>query len=126
MQINRKFKYPIIILLLIIGYFLLISQTNNTVCLFKNITGVPCAGCGTTRATILLFNGNFKQSILTNPLGIIFVFLSIISITWMSIDFYKKTDSFYRFLCKKRSFYAILPFILLTILNWIWNIVKGI
>ncbi len=126
MHINLKFKYPIIVFIVIMGYFLLIFQTNNTVCVFKNITGLPCAGCGTTRAIIFLFQGNLKQSILTNPLGVISFFLSIISLIWICIDFYRKTNSFYKFIYKKRKNSFILPFILLTILNWIWNIAKGI
>lgn len=37
-------------------------------CLFRRMTGQPCAACGGTRATILLAQGQFGQALRMNPL----------------------------------------------------------
>jgi hypothetical protein len=114
---------------LISGYFFLyFSQiiNNHTFCIFKNITGVPCPSCGSTRATVLLLHGEFQKSVLINPFGIITNILILLSIAWMIRDIIKENETFLPFL-KKTWDYRIQIFIFLIILaNWIWNIEKRI
>jgi len=130
MHINYKLKYLGIIIIFIFGYFLFYNFPNliqdSTFCIFKNITGLPCPACGSTRATLLLLNGQFLDSILINPFGILTNTLVIISIFWMITDIVKNKETFLPFL-KKDWNINIKYFLLVIILaNWIWNIVKGI
>ncbi|MBE2181554.1 MAG: DUF2752 domain-containing protein [Chthoniobacterales bacterium] len=37
------------------------------VCTWKTLTGFPCAGCGGTRALLLLFGGRWSDALLMNP-----------------------------------------------------------
>lgn len=60
-------------------------------CPFKLIFGIPCPGCGTTRALRLLLNGQIRTAFYTNPLGLLMVFLIILSFGFWLIDRYKGT-----------------------------------
>jgi len=99
---------------------------NHTFCLFKIITGIPCPACGSTRATILLFHGEFIKSVLINPFGILMNSLILLSIGWMIRDIIKNGDTFLPFLKKDWDYRIKILLIFIVLTNWIWNIVKGI
>jgi hypothetical protein len=40
-----------------------------SVCLFHDLTGLPCPGCGLTRSFVCLAHGQFAQSLRYHPLG---------------------------------------------------------
>lgn len=46
------------------------EQTRFTVCLFKNVTGVPCPSCGMTRAFLFLGHGQILKASTLNPLAL--------------------------------------------------------
>ncbi|HOA32568.1 MAG TPA: DUF2752 domain-containing protein [Clostridia bacterium] len=46
-------------------------------CPFVLLTGLPCAGCGMTRATILLFRGRIVESLVMHPMAPSYVLLAI-------------------------------------------------
>lgn len=48
-------------------------------CLFKAITGIPCPGCGMTRAFLELAKGDFVTAFQLNPLSIPFFLVLIFS-----------------------------------------------
>jgi len=122
-------KYLGIIMILISGYFFLYffssSINGHTLCIFKNMTGVPCPACGSTRATILLFHGEFWKSILINPFGIITSILIIVSIIWMLIDILGSKETYFPFLKKDWNWKIKTILLLIIMINWIWNIIKG-
>lgn len=129
MPFNYRVKYPAIIFLLISGYFYLAFSkisSNHTFCIFKNITGIPCPSCGSTRATLLLFQGEFQKSILMNPFGIISNLLILLSMAWMIRDVIKKNETFLPFLKKTWDYRIQIIIFLIILANWIWNIKKGI
>lgn len=100
------------------------------VCMFKNITGVPCPSCGTTRSLILLANGHFKEAILMNPLGIavavimvgvpILMIFDIVFQRQVLFDGYQKAEKIIR------TKWVATLLILLIVTNWIWNIYKNV
>jgi len=47
-------------------------ESGPTICIYKNITGHNCYGCGMTRGIISFIQGDFSDSIGYNPL-IVFV-----------------------------------------------------
>ena len=54
------------------------NDSNIVVCPTKLIWGVPCPGCGTTRATFLFMNGSIKDALMLNPnvvFAVSFVFI---------------------------------------------------
>jgi hypothetical protein len=135
---NRNQLYAILLIACASGYsWLFYNLTDNTnenssvtVCLFKKLTSIPCPSCGTTRSVVLLSKGNFSEALFLNPLGYLAAFLLLIIPFWISIDivrnrisllvFYQKTETYL-----KKTTFAI-PLLVLVVINWIWNIIKGL
>ncbi|MBA4411061.1 MAG: hypothetical protein C0397_16765 [Odoribacter sp.] len=100
------------------------------VCLFKRVTGVPCPSCGSTRSVLSILNGDIFGAILWNPFGIIIVSILLVFPVWMIGDVLSRKNTLFNAynrteLFLKRRWIAI-PAILLVLLNWIWNIFKGL
>jgi len=43
-------------------------------CAFKNLTGIPCPGCGLTRSIVAAAHGEIRESILHHRLGLLTLF----------------------------------------------------
>lgn len=130
MHISYKLKYTTIISILILGYFFLYkfsgSIGEHTVCIIKNVTGVSCPACGSTRATVELMQGNLVNAAIINPLGIITNILITISFFWMIIDIIRNKETFLPFLKMDWDKRIKIFIVLIVVANWTWNIVKGI
>jgi hypothetical protein len=100
------------------------------ICLFKQVTDVPCPSCGSTRSVLSVLHGDFAGALLWNPFGIIILGILLVCPLWILFDVLFKRDSLHHFYLRtelflKRKWVAI-PAILLVLLNWIWNILKGL
>ena len=106
------------------------SHPEFTPCIFKNVTGIACPSCGTTRSIETLMRGNFKEAALLNPLGIIAGFLLLTLPLWLLWDLAFKKNSLYinyhRAENTLKTKWGAVTFTLLIIANWIWNINKGL
>lgn len=128
--------YALLLMSCIAGYAYLLYSFNSadaghgTLCLFKNITGVACPSCGSTRAVIALFQGRVSDAIYYNPIGLLIASVMLISPLWITRDLLRKQESLYaRYrqlekLLAQPSVYV--PAILLILFNWAWNILKGL
>jgi len=130
--------YLFLFIACILGYtwlfihLLELSSFNEglTTCLFKKTTTLPCPSCGSTRSILLLINGNFKESWLTNPLGWLISFIMLILPFWILYDWITKKDSF--FLAYKKTEKILqkpllyIPLVILILVNWVWNIYKNL
>ena len=57
------------LLLILLGYFLLISLTNVYIpCIFRLVTGYKCPGCGITHYVFDIINLDFGKAFVDNPL----------------------------------------------------------
>jgi len=109
-------------------------QTENhqtfTPCLFKNTTSIACPSCGSTRSVLLLSHGNFRDALLLNPLGIIMGLIMLIAPFWLLYDIAFKKDTIYTSYHKAENFIKIkwvaITLIILVLINWAWNIQKGL
>lgn len=130
MQNSFRVKYLVFIISIISGYFLLFhystSLQGHTTCPFKLITGFPCPACGSTRATIQILHGNLRKSIFINPLGLVTNILIMAFLFWMVIDIVRNRETFLPFLRKDWNNYCKMVFIVIMLVNWIWNIKKGL
>jgi hypothetical protein len=101
-----------------------------TLCTIKNITGVPCPSCGTTRSVEFILHGNIVEAIMINPLGLLAALLLVVVPFLLMFDLILKRQSFIDFFkktetaLKKQIVY--IPLITLGLLNWCWNIIKGL
>lgn len=50
------------------------SQSTLGICPFKQVTGLPCPGCGATRAAYQLMHGNLNAAIQFNALAVFVIF----------------------------------------------------
>ena len=130
LPVDNKLKKITIIAVILAGYFFLIFYphfiNNYSFCLFKDITGIPCPACGSTRATILLFKGEVLQSILMNPLALVTNFGILVSLLWLIYEIITGRNEFMNFMKKDWSKRYKVLIAVIIIINWIWNIKKGI
>jgi len=99
-------------------------------CLFKRFTNMPCPSCGSTRAVLSLTNGNIAGALHTNPLGLLLALILLVAPFWIIADVVRKKDSFLKIYQRTENMlnkprYAI-PLLLLVVINWVWNISKGL
>lgn len=123
----------ILILVFILGgyttYFLinmLFSTDIHSYCVFKNVTGIPCPGCGMGRGTLELFKGNINQAFVHHPLSIPFNLAMLVSLFFVGKDIKKNESKFLNFLRKKPSGSNFLWIIILLVALWVWNIYRGV
>lgn len=100
------------------------------VCLFKRLTGIPCPSCGSTRSVLSLLKGDFIGALISNPFGLIILSILILAPLWILYDIVLQKDSLLQVYNRTEIFlrrkWIAIPLILLVILNWIWNIYKGL
>jgi len=137
MGINRKNLYILIMLFCMSGYSWLLLHLDHRwanvvgqVCVFKNATGIPCPSCGATRSMIALIGGDLISAILWNPIGLFLLGGLVIFPVWLLHDLALKKNSFHVFYARVektiRQKQVAWPLIILVLLNWCWNIYKGV
>jgi len=52
-------------------------EDGPVLCPFRLLTGLPCPGCGLTRAWVYLAHGQWRDSFLANPFGMVMVALLV-------------------------------------------------
>lgn len=102
-------------------------------CIFKQLTGLPCPGCGSTRAFVHLLHGDIKQAMWYNPLAIILlvVFMAVLVASIVERVLHHRTPRhpnsvFNRLFGRRLPSWVIAVAALLTVANWTWNLAKGI
>jgi len=99
-------------------------------CLFKNTTGIACPSCGSTRSTLLLSQGNIRDAVLLNPIGLIMAAIMLAAPVWLAYDIILKKDTLYNGFKKAENFVRVkwvaITLIILILINWAWNIQKGL
>lgn len=58
------------------------TDQSVVTCMFKRITGYPCATCGGTRAAMCLARGDFAGAIQLNPLATLLVIGAPLLLAW--------------------------------------------
>lgn len=136
---NRKRLYIFFAALSLAGYAWIgwnaVGQSGHesvpTFCLFKEVTGLPCPSCGTTRSLIALIHGHLQKALFINPLGLLMALALLIIPAWIVSDTLTRNDSFFRnynlieriFATKK---WVAVFAVAVILLNWFWNIKKGL
>jgi len=138
MKSSRNRLYSLLFAACLAGYgwiyYASLGQNGNMpsaeVCLVKHATSVPCPSYGTTRSILSIAEGDLIQALLTNPLGYIGAAFLVVVPVWIGFDVFVKRATLHKFYLGfetmlKRPRYA-LPFAFLIIVNWLWNIFKGL
>jgi len=100
------------------------------VCLFKQVTTIPCPSCGSTRSVLSLIKGDIAGAFYWNPFGLVLIAILLIAPLWISYDLISRKDTLFstysRTEMQLRNKWIAIPAILIVIINWIWNINKGL
>ena len=112
------------------AYSVYYPEAHVTACFFKSVTGIPCPACGNTRSVLAFLRGDPYSALCVNPLGVIMALLMIVLPAWIIFDIVAKKETLYYFYKKAEKTIALKPvaiiFVLLIVMNWIWNIKKGL
>jgi hypothetical protein len=133
--LTRNKLYLLFISLVTAGYIWLVYSFKTVRdkptlegCFIKQISGVPCPSCGTTRSVIAITKGNYLAALNINPLGYLVITIMLIVPVWICVDLLLKKQTLLTYYKKAEQFLKKPPvaivFILLLIVNWIWNIYK--
>lgn len=138
MTLDRNRLYCVLFAACLAGYiWLYYSMSNNGVnvhsfeaCLIKHATDIPCPSCGTTRSVMFLAHGNVLAALGINPIGLIVAAVLLLAPLWIMVDLILKTATLFNFYKKTESYLQrpllAVPLVLLLVVNWIWNITKGL
>ena len=66
MRVSRPLRIALVALLL--GAFALAVHSDFPLCPLASSLGIPCPGCGLTRATLALFHGDLRGALRLHPL----------------------------------------------------------
>lgn len=125
-ELNLPLIYFAVAAVLAAGAFVIfyLERVPYFPCVFKEITGVPCPTCGSTRLVGHFFRLDFTESLLSNPL--LFLAGAAASV-WFAYGFYmlfsgrKIKITFTR---GERRF-LLWSGVILFILNWVYLILAG-
>jgi hypothetical protein len=107
-----------------------VYHSELNLCLIKNLTGIACPSCGSTRAVELLLNQQYKQALMLNPFSYLILAAMALLPFILMYDFILKKELTYQLYKKMEMQFKkpiiYIPSILLILVNWIWNITKGL
>ena len=119
---NKKLVVLMSIILLVFGILVVFVFDVN--CVFKSLVDIPCPGCGLTRGFRALLAGHLVKAEMYNVLTIpIFLFL-LAFFMFLVYDLFSKKEKTSIFLKKFIDSYKLI--LLLVLVSWIINIVRGV
>lgn len=95
-------------------------------CIFHRLTGIPCWGCGTTRVIRLLIQGKVIDAIMLNPLSVVACLMVVAGMTIWWIEYFCHKNILSSLTRKKLHPLVYVALAVIVLLNWIWNIYKGL
>ena len=95
-------------------------------CIFRRLIGVPCWGCGTVRVIQLLIHGKVMDAIMLNPLSVVACLMVVAGMVIWWVDYFRHTNLLFSLSRKKLHPLTIAVLVVLVLLNWFWNIQKGL
>ena len=66
----------------LVGIFMLVKPAGSdlTPCMFRNVTGLPCPACGSTRAAFAVADGRLLDAVAFNPLMTV---VAVLGAAWL-------------------------------------------
>lgn len=139
MTLNRNRLYLLLFIACTAGYVWLAMNwlyppahhsKETSICLLKHFTNIPCPSCGSTRSLLTILKGNFLEGFYLNPLGFVLLVIMMATPVWVIYDWICNSQTLFSFYKKSEQFLSkktvAFPAIILVLMNWAWNIYKGI
>lgn len=93
--------------------------TLPSLCMLRNTTGIPCPGCGLTRAIVAAVHGDWRGSFAYHRLGPLVVGFLILQLlyrlSWMGLPAFRTQINRVGTLFD----WALIPLMVLLLINWI-------
>lgn len=89
-------------------------------CQLRDLSGIPCLGCGGTRAMMALAEGNLLTAIRFNPAITFSAFAITGWLIWRLIVFSREGKAPSPLWTRKKVFLVILGFTVLFVANWVY------
>lgn len=99
---------------------------DTPLCPFKALTGLPCPGCGGTRVFRLLCEARVGEALMLNPLSVLLIVFLAVSAAWLTVDIIRDRQSYISFMTRRWPRLVVAAVIAALLLNWLWNICKGL
>lgn len=74
-------------------------------CMFQNATGLPCPGCGMTRAMLRLAEGDLLGSLRMHPLGVVLAGMLLFSLFGTAVGLARGGDPVADFLARRGTWF---------------------
>ncbi len=71
----KNYKVGLLIALVVV---VVATVLGRGICYFKNLTGIPCPGCGMTRSFLLILQGRFAQAWEMHPFAYGWIVFAVI------------------------------------------------
>jgi hypothetical protein len=129
---HKQYTNYIVLIFIIGGYAVffwlntIFSAGQTELCIFKNVTGIPCPGCGMGRGTIELFHGHLLAGLRMHPLSIPFNAGILTAIFFLVKDIMNKESRFMEFMKQKPPRVTTIILSMIVVVVWWWNIYRGI
>ena len=139
MALSRNRLNLFLLLACLVGYawLALVSRlkpeevgSKYDVCLIRHFAHIPCPSCGSTRSVLSLMHGDLPGGLYWNPLGFVIFAALVFTPIWIIYDLVSKKETLFQFFIlfenTLRKKWVAIPVIGLILLNWAWNVVKGV
>jgi hypothetical protein len=94
-------------------------------CIFRNVTGIPCPGCGLTRSFVHLAHGNFMKALEFHLMGPVLFVLCLLQIPYRLIEYTGVWRTSPIWIKLKRGFGVLIWGVLAgTLMAWTVNLVR--
>ena len=111
----------VLLLLILIGYYFLNKKTGFYIpCIFHEITGYKCPGCGITHLVFALLKLNIHEAFISNPL--VFIYMPFIIFYFVYLDYLYIYDRKDKILNKIPNYI----WIILIIITLIYGIIRNV
>lgn len=112
---SRRKIYGIIgaTITLMIPFFLILFnqdkhlETDQSLCPFKMLTGMPCPGCGITKSMVYFYEGNLLKSISYHILGPVVIGFAVVAIVVLTVELITKKEYFNQLFFNKKLAYGL-------------------
>lgn len=117
MSAQDKWRYLVSTVLL---WMIVASFMTESTCVYRATLGIPCPGCGMTRAFANLLAGHYKESFAMNPLWPL-VLAAVVLMLYIRLT--AKTLAFKQWLLTKRGSQLLVSLVILIFLVYIVRMV---
>jgi len=100
-----------------IPFFLMLTNDNDhlksdqSLCPFKALTGMPCPSCGITKSMVYFYEGNLAKSVNYHIFGIPVIAFSLFIIVLFLVELKTKKDYFQKYFYNRKLAYGLAIFL---------------